>query len=111
MPAAPCITRNSETTVLAHPLIAANRLLLCILLGTVVACAQTSAPAADNGVILVGGFEPQPGIDARDQWLATAAEETLSWRLRRVKGLIAMPPMRAHQARREIADGAPETVA
>lgn len=97
--------------MLAHTISSFGCILLCILLGPVTAPAQTSLPIADSGVILVGGFELEPAIDARDQWLATAAEETLSWRLRRVNGLVTMPSMRAYQARREIADGTPETVA
>lgn len=72
------------------------------LLAVGAACAQ-SAPS-NPGAIAIVGFESAPETDSRDIWLAPAIEETLCWRLRRVRGLPVMPCIRAYQARREIAE-------
>lgn len=48
------------------------------------------------------GFEAQPDGDPRDAWLPVAFEELLTWRLRRVPGLIAIPTVRLYQGRLEL---------
>lgn len=57
--------------------------------------------------LVIAGLAAGPDVDPRDAWMATAIEETLTWRMRRVPGVIAIPTMRAHQARRELHDDAP----
>ena len=54
--------------------------------------------------LAVAGFQSDQGVDPRDVWLATALEETLAWRLRRVPALLVVPTLRVHQARRELQD-------
>ncbi len=58
----------------------------------------------ERPLIVVAGFTyPETG-DPRDAWIATALEELLAWRLRRVPELITVPTVRIHQARRELSD-------
>ncbi|MBI5864027.1 MAG: tetratricopeptide repeat protein [Planctomycetes bacterium] len=69
------------------------------------AVAQTPAAAPETPrVVVVVGFATDSSVDSRDAWLAAAFEETLAWRLRRIPELTIMPTLRAHQARRELAD-------
>lgn len=52
--------------------------------------------------LAVVDFEPEPGTDERDTWIPLAFEELLARRLRRVPDLTVIPPIRLHQARREL---------
>lgn len=52
--------------------------------------------------VAVAGIESAADGDSRDAWLATALEELLSRRLRRVSQLVAVPTVRLYQARREL---------
>ena len=64
---------------------------------------QAAAGSIDSRPRLaVVGFESDPGGDPRDAWLATAFEELLSQRLRRVPGLLVVPVIRLHQGRSEL---------
>lgn len=97
---------------------AASRLALVFLLcgvapGTALA-AGIGRQAADSGRdprvacerprVVVAGFSAPEGGDPRDAWVATALEELLAWRLRRVPALITVPTVRVQQARRELTD-------
>ncbi len=73
----------------------AAALLLCAALGAVAAAQPTAPPLA------VVGFEARD-LAARDAWVPLALEETLTWRLRRVPQLLAIPSVRLHQARDEL---------
>lgn len=64
--------------------------------------AQQPTPST-VGPLAVIGFQLGSDVDDRDNWMPIAIEEALADRLRRVPGLITLPPVRAHQARREIA--------
>lgn len=71
---------------------------------------RPSGAAAGRPHIAVIGFESAPATDPRDQWIATATEEVLTWRLRRTPGLIVAPTARLYQARRELREaGHPQT--
>lgn len=75
--------------------------------GAAAVCAQeathnVSSTPRERRHVLVVGFEPGVEIDARDRWIPTAFEELLTERLRRVHGIIAVPTVRAHQARQEL---------
>jgi tetratricopeptide (TPR) repeat protein len=61
-------------------------------------------PERERPRIVVAGFTSPEASDPRDAWIATAAEELLAWRLRRVPSLITVPTVRVHQARRELTD-------
>lgn len=62
-----------------------------------------SAPAADpRPRLVIAGFEPAPDGDERDAWIATALEELLTYRLRRVPALRTVPTVRAYQGRQEL---------
>ena len=54
--------------------------------------------------LVVAGFAADPTLAERDTWIPLSVEETLAWRLRRVEQLVVVPTIRAHQARRELAD-------
>jgi len=71
--------------------------------------APVTAPSDARPRLALAGFEMDSAADPRDVWIATAIEETLAWRLRRVPALIVVPTVRAHQARRELQEdgGAP----
>lgn len=56
--------------------------------------------------VAVTGIEMPADTDARDAWLATAIEETLAWRLMRVRGVLVIPTVRVAQARRELRENA-----
>jgi tetratricopeptide (TPR) repeat protein len=79
-----------------------GRILVAISI-TLAAHAQTPAPPA-GGSIAVVGIEAAASVDAREAWIATAVEETLTWRLRRVGTLTIVPTIRCQQARRELRD-------
>jgi tetratricopeptide (TPR) repeat protein len=55
-------------------------------------------------IVAIAGFEMAPDGDARDEWMATAIEEGLSRRLRRVTGMSVVSPARIYQLRRELLD-------
>jgi tetratricopeptide (TPR) repeat protein len=60
-------------------------------------------PGADViSPIAIVGFSTTKDTDARDTWMATAVEETLCTRMRRVPGLVVMPTVRAYLGRREL---------
>ncbi|MFO0837926.1 MAG: tetratricopeptide repeat protein [Phycisphaerae bacterium] len=66
-----------------------------------------TAPASQSSPgnltpIAVLGFTCGADVDSRDQWLPTAIEESLIWRLRRAPGVVVIPGLRAAQAWREI---------
>ncbi|MFH1746005.1 MAG: tetratricopeptide repeat protein [Planctomycetota bacterium] len=73
---------------------------------TLLALAASSAGMTDaeRPHLAVIDFQVTPGTAARDVWVATAVEETLAWRLRRVPDLLVVPTVRMHQARRELHD-------
>jgi tetratricopeptide (TPR) repeat protein len=58
----------------------------------------------DRPLIVIAGFTSPETGDPRDAWIATALEELLAWRLRRVPELITVPTVRVQQARRELND-------
>jgi tetratricopeptide (TPR) repeat protein/TolB-like protein len=69
--------------------------------------ATATAPAAagllgGRPIIAIIGFESDPEGDPRDAWTATALEELLTWRLRRVPAVVAVPTVRVHQSRLEL---------
>jgi tetratricopeptide (TPR) repeat protein len=64
--------------------------------------APASAPTRRLPHLAAAGFELAAGADQRDKWMPIAIEETLAWRLRRVPGLLTVPAVRVHQARREL---------
>ncbi len=66
----------------------------------------TSQPAKAWTPLAVVGFGADETLDARDAWMPTAVAEALAWRLRRVPGLTAIPTIRAHQSRQELAEKA-----
>ena len=59
--------------------------------------------ASPQTSVAVVGFENAADSDARDHWMPVAFEEILTWRLRRVPGLVAIPTVRLYQARQELA--------
>lgn len=64
-----------------------------------------SQPTAETRPKLaIVGFEAEAGGDPRDAWLATAFEEGLARRLRRVPQLVVLPPLRAYQVRKEVGE-------
>jgi tetratricopeptide (TPR) repeat protein len=63
-----------------------------------------SGTADDRPRVAVIRVEMAPGADPRDAWMSVAIDETLTWRLRRVQGLITTPTARLTQARREFAE-------
>lgn len=100
----------------AQPRVAATLLMACLFTTTLFASPREGPPenqranskAANSTTppqpLVVGGFRAEEGLDPRDQWLLTALEETLAWRLRRVPALTVVPTTRAQQARQELAD-------
>src|SRR5262245_58931946 len=50
--------------------------------------ASFARQAATRPRMLIVGLTAAPELDSRDSWMTTAIEETLTWRLRRVPGLI-----------------------
>jgi tetratricopeptide (TPR) repeat protein len=79
--------------------------LTAFLAAATAALAQSTQPApAALAPVAIVGIESAPEIDSRDLWMAAAIEETLCWRLRRVRGLAIMPTIRVYQARRELSD-------
>ncbi len=71
-------------------------------LPTTTSAPATTQPGEPRPRVAVVGFEPDAAGDQRDAWLATAFEELLTWRLRRVPALIAIPTIRLHQGRLEL---------
>jgi hypothetical protein len=74
------------------------------LLACLLACATPAALAAPPRLAIVG-FQPAADQDPRDVWLATAAEEFLARRLRRLPQLTLVPVARLHVARQELGTG------
>lgn len=72
---------------------------------------NTATQPVRTAPLAVVGFEPAASMDERDRWMATGIEETLGTRLRRVPGLVVMPTVRAHLARRELQEGGQPDVA
>ncbi len=71
------------------------------------AVAQEPPPAlpADNRPrVAVIDITPGDGVDARDTWIGTAVQDVLTWRLRRVPKVVAIPSVRFYQARQELSD-------
>jgi tetratricopeptide (TPR) repeat protein len=68
------------------------------------AASEPDTPAPPRTLVAVSGFEMDAGCDSRDAWMAVALEETLTWRLKRVQGIVAIPTVRLHQAARELGD-------
>jgi tetratricopeptide (TPR) repeat protein len=70
------------------------------------ASAPTSAPVRADARprLAVVAFEPEPGGDGRDAWIAVAFQELLARRLQRVPGLVVLPTIRLYQARDELTD-------
>lgn len=66
--------------------------------------ATTPGAATKLRPLVIAGFRGDEQLDTRDAWIPTAVEETLAWRLRRVPGLTVVPTVRAHRARRELAE-------
>jgi hypothetical protein len=60
--------------------------------------------------IAVAVFTAASDADPRDAWVPTALRELLTWRLRRVPGVTAIPTLRQRQALDELAFGSPEAV-
>ena len=88
-------------------------LTLALILDVPRLAAQTTRETSSAGApqrrwrpLAVAGFEAAAGLDERDQWLPTAVEEALAWRLRRVPGLTVVPTIRISQSRRELAEKA-----
>ncbi len=52
--------------------------------------------------VAVAGIRPAPGGDPRDEWIATAVEELLTWRLRRCTQLSTSPTQRLYQGQLEL---------
>lgn len=62
-----------------------------------------SLPAPDlRPRVAVTGMTPDPQGDERDAWIAVAVEEVLTWRLRRVPTVVALPTIRLFQGRLEM---------
>ncbi len=53
-------------------------------------------------VVAVIGWTPADDVDPRDAWMAEAIEEALTWRLRRIPEVVAIPPIRCSQAQRDL---------
>ncbi len=69
------------------------------------ATAASTQPMIDARPRLAAvGFEADKEGDPRDAWLASAFEEALTWRLRRVPTLITIPTIRLYQAQQELQD-------
>lgn len=62
----------------------------------------------DRPRLVVAPFELDPNVDPRDAWLAVAAEELLTWQLRRTPEFAVMPTQRLVQGRRELRAAAEE---
>ncbi len=89
--------------------------LVFVLLGGAVAASGADDPSAkpvdDRPTIAVAPIEPAADGDPRDAWIGTAVSEVLTRRLRRVPGVCAIPTIRLHQARQELAGaGKPDDV-
>lgn len=68
--------------------------------------AAAAEPVDNRPRIAVIDILPGEGVDPRDAWIGPAVQDVLTWRMRRVPRVVAIPSVRLHQARQELIDDA-----
>ncbi len=95
-----------------HPKVIPMLAGLLLASGALAAAQQNDSPNESPAreprpIVAVIGWSPGDGVDERDTWISEAVEELLTWRLRRIPEVVAIPPIRSAQAQRDLkqADG------